>query len=66
MLKTNSTGSWADLGDMSVACITRMDCTDGGTLMVWIKRLSDQVGGYLSTLKNAQYIPTVLQIAGSK
>ena len=43
-------GDWAELGNMSAACITRMDCTDGGTLMVWIKRLSGKYGGYLATV----------------
>ena len=65
MLNTGGgVGDWADLGDMSVAYITRMDCTDGGTLMVWIKRLNDEYGGLLSTLKSDFF--TGIRIAGGK
>ena len=57
MIRTGGEAKWADLGDMSAACITRPDsCTDAGTLMVWIRRLDRSIGtkagGALSTVTN--------------
>ena len=46
-------GQWVNLSDTSVNCITSMyNCTDGGTLMVWMKRGDDAKGGALSTVRN--------------
>ena len=54
VVKTGGEGNWTDLGNMSVACITRPEtCTNGGTLMVWIKVLEDIktiTAGVLSTV----------------
>ena len=47
---SNGPSNWADLGDLSAACITIPEtCADGGTLMVWFKGRSGGLGGYLST-----------------
>ena len=51
MIRTGGEGKWADLGDMSAACITSISsCSDGGKLMVWIKRLEDVERGVLSSI----------------
>ena len=51
VIKMDGKGNWVNLGDLSVACITSLyNCTDGGTLMVWMKRQDDTKGGALSTV----------------
>ena len=51
VVQTGGGGSWVDLGDMSAGCMAIPDtCKSGGTLMVWIKRLENKVGGILSSV----------------